>query len=135
MHRVWLLTVARLCILCLTALCALSVLRPYKPEWAPFLRLSASVVLLGAVLSLAAGVLSDMTTLLEDALPADTQSVLLRALGLAFATELCAGICRDSGETTLATWVETAGRLEILVLALPLIRTVADTVAGVLNAG
>ena len=110
----------------MTALCALSVLRSYKPEWAPFLRLSASVVLLGAILSLAAGVLSDMTTLLDDALPADT---------LAFATELCAGICRDSGETALAAWVETAGRLEILVLALPLVRAVADTVAGLLSAG
>ena len=91
----------------MTALCALSVLRSYKPEWAPFLRLSASVVLLGAILSLAAGVLSDMTTLLDDALPADTRRILLRSLGLAFATELCAGICRDSGETALAAWVET----------------------------
>ena len=113
----------------MTALCALSVLRSYKPEWAPFLRLSASVVLLGAILSLAAGVLSDMTTLL------DTRRILLRSLGLAFATELCAGICRDSGETALAAWVETAGRLEILVLALPLVRAVADTVAGLLSAG
>ena len=114
----------------MTALCALSVLRSYKPEWAPFLRLSASVVLLGAILSLAAGVLSDMTTLLDDALPADTRRILLRSLGLAFAT-----ICRDSGETALAAWVETAGRLEILVLALPLVRAVADTVAGLLSAG
>lgn len=119
----------------MTALCALSVLRSYKPEWAPFLRLSASVVLLGAILSLAAGVLSDMTTLLDDALPADTRRILLRSLGLAFATELCAGICRDSGETALAAWVETAGRLEILVLALPLVRAVADTVAELLSAG
>ena len=73
--------------------------------------------------------------LLDDALPADTRRILLRSLGLAFATELCAGICRDSGETALAAWVETAGRLEILVLALPLVRAVADTVAGLLSAG
>ena len=76
-----------------------------------------------------------MTTLLDDTLPADTRRILLRSLGLAFATELCAGICRDSGETALAAWVETAGRLEILVLALPLVRAVADTVAGLLSAG
>ena len=128
----------RLCLLCLTVLCALSILRTYKPEWAPFLRLAATVVLIGAILTLAAGVLSDMTALIgacfgEGILPAESRSILLRSLGLAMVTELCAGICRDSGETALASWVETAGRLEILVLALPLVHAIAETVAGLLS--
>lgn len=125
---------ARLCVLCLTALCALAVLRTYKPEWAPFLRMAASVALLGAILSLAAEVLSDVTALMSGVLSNETGSVLIRALGLAFATELCAGICRDSGETALAGWVETAGRLEILVLALPLVRDILQSIAGIWGA-
>lgn len=130
----------RLCILCLTVLCALSILRTYKPEWTLFLRLAATVVLIGAILALAAEILSDMTALIgacfgEGILPAEARSILLRSLGLAMATELCAGVCRDSGETALASWVETAGRLEILVLALPLVRAIADAVAGLLSTG
>lgn len=121
---------ARLCVLCLTALCALAILRTYKPEWAPLLRIAASVALLGAVLTLAAEVLSDVTALLSGVLAEEAGSILIRALGLAFATELCAGVCRDSGEAALAGWVETAGRLEILVLALPLVRNILESIAS-----
>ncbi len=125
----------RLCVLCLISLCALSVLRLYKPEWAPFLRMAATVALAGTVLATAAEMLTDITALVGSVLPSDSYSVLLRSLGLAFATELCAGICRDSGETSLAGWVETVGRLEILVLALPLIRTLLETISGLWGGG
>lgn len=125
----------RLCVLCLISLCALSVLRLYKPEWAPFLRMAATVALAGTVLATAAEMLTDITALVGNALPSEFYSVLLRSLGLAFATELCAGICRDSGETSLAGWVETVGRLEILVLALPLIRTLLETISGLWGGG
>lgn len=125
----------RLCVLCLISLCALSVLRLYKPEWAPFLRMAATVALAGTVLATAAEMLTDITALAGNALPSESYSVLLRSLGLAFATELCAGICRDSGEASLAGWVETVGRLEILVLALPLIRTLLETISGLWGGG
>lgn len=125
----------RLCVLCLIALCALSVLRVYRPDWAPFLRLAATVALTGSVLSLAASVLSGLTDLWSTALPAENYTVLLRVLGAALITELCAGICRDSGETSLAGWVEMAGRMEILVLALPLIQSIMSSMAELLGVG
>jgi stage III sporulation protein AD len=59
--------------------------------------------------------------------------ILLKALGVAFLTETAASVCRDSGETGLATWVEIAGKLEILLLSFPLIRTVMDTVTDMLG--
>ena len=120
----------------LTGLSALLILRAYKPEWAVFLRMAVTVVSLGLVLSLAGMVMDSVTdlTAATGALDGESWTILLKALGLAFLTETAASVCRDSGEAGLAAWVETAGKLEILLLSFPLIRTVMDTVADLLGA-
>ena len=116
-------------------LTALLILRAYKPEWAPFLRMAVTVVALGLTVALASTVLTYITELASatGALEGEEWSLLLKALGVAFLTETAASVCRDSGETGLATWVETAGKLEILLLSFPLIRTVMDTVTELLG--
>lgn len=116
-------------------LTALLILRAYKPEWAPFLRMAVTVVALGLTVALASTVLTYITDLASatGALEGEGWSLLLKALGVAFLTETAASVCRDSGETGLATWVETAGKLEILLLSFPLIRTVMDTVTALLG--
>ena len=119
----------------LVGLVALLMLRQYKPEWTAFIRIAVTVVAVGMLLTLGGTVLSYVTELTEgtDVLDGETRAILLKALGVAFITETAASICRDSGEGTLAGWVEMAGKLEILLLALPLVRTVMDTVAMLLG--
>ena len=128
---------ARIGGLALVGLVALLVLRQYKPEWAVFIRMAVTVVSMGIILTMAGTVIAYVTELTEGtgALDGATWSLMLRALGIAFLTETAASICRDSGEASLAGWVETAGKLEILLLSFPLIRTVLDTVAALLGRG
>ena len=118
-------------------LTALLLLRGYKPEWAPLLRMAVTVIALGMTLSMAATVLTYVTELAEGLGTPDGEgwSILLKALGVAFLTETAASVCRDSGESGLASWVETAGKLEILLLSFPLIRSVMDTVAILVGGG
>ena len=128
---------ARIGGIAMLGLTALLLLRAYKPEWAPFLRMAVTVVAQGLTLTLAATVLRYVTELAAatGALDGEGWPILLKALGVAFLTESAASVCRDSGEGGLATWVETAGRLEILLLSFPLIRAVMDTVTGILGMG
>lgn len=116
--------------LALVGLVALLMLKQYKPEWATFVRIAVTVVSVGMLLTLVGTALAYVTELTEGtgALDSETWSILLKALGIAFVTETAASVCRDSGEGTLAGWVELAGKLEILLLAFPLIRTVMETV-------
>lgn len=119
----------------LLGLVALLILRQYKPEWAAFLRMAVTVVIMGALLTVAGTVVREVIALTDGtkALSGETWGILLKALGVAFLTETAASLCRDSGEGGLATWVETAGKLEILLLSFPLIRTVMDTVHALLG--
>ncbi len=128
---------ARIGGMALVGLVALLMLRQYKPEWAVFIRMAVTVVSMGIILAMASTVMAYVTALTEGtgAATGETWSILLKALGIAFLTETAASLCRDSGETSLAGWVETAGKLEILLLSFPLIRTVMDTVAVLLGKG
>ena len=121
--------------LALVGLTALLILRQYKPEWAPFLRIAVTVLAMGSIVSMAGTVILYMTDLTvgTTALGGEIWRILLKALGIAFLSETAASICRDSGESGLAGWVEMAGKLEILLLSFPLIRTVMDTVATLLG--
>jgi stage III sporulation protein AD len=60
-------------------------------------------------------------------------TVLLRAMAVAFLTHVCASVCRDCGEGTLASYVEMAGKAEILVLSIPLITDILETVKKLLD--
>ena len=126
---------ARIGGIAMVGLTALLILRAYKPEWTPLLRMAVTVVALGLTLALATTVLGYVTDLVSatDALSGENWPILLKGLGIAILTEAAASVCRDSGETGLSTWVETAGKLEILLLSFPLIRTVMDTVTDMLE--
>ena len=121
--------------LVMVGLTALLILRQYKPEWASFLRLAVTVVAVGLIVTVAGGILSYLRELTEGmgTVPGETWEILLKALGIAFLTEISASICRDSGEGGLAGWVEMAGKLELLLLSFPLIRTVLDTAVSLLS--
>lgn len=125
----------KICLGSLLSLSCLLILRQYKPEWAPYLRVGAVLCFAAAALSAAAGLLSELDGLFGGTLPDEPRTVMLKSLGLCLLTECTAGICRDSGEASLAGWVEYAGRLELLMLAVPLIRAVMETVAFLLGTG
>ncbi len=46
--------------------------------------------------------------------------LMLKGLGVAVITRICASVCREAGRGGIADYVELAGRLEILLLCLPL---------------
>lgn len=120
--------------LVMVGLTALLILRQYKPEWASFLRLAVTVVAVGLIVTVAGGILSYLRELTAGTGVelGETWEILIKALGVAFLTEISASVCRDSGEGGLAGWVEMAGKLELLLLSFPLIRTVLDTAVSLL---
>ena len=60
-------------------------------------------------------------------------SVLLKVLGVSLLTHICATVCRDSGEGSLAYYVELGGKIEILILSLPLMKEITEMALGLLR--
>lgn len=111
----------------------LLVLRELRPALAPPTRLAATLILVGAALTLYAPILSEIDTLLSETGAKAYATPILRALGIALICELCASFCRDLGEGALAFGVSLFGKLEILLLSLPLLAQVLEIVKELLN--
>lgn len=96
------------------------------------LKLSGPVLLYGGVLLLFLPLIERLKSLTEGYALAAYGETLLKALGIALLTEIVAGLCRDSGEGGVAGIVEMAGKAVILLLALPLVESLLETVEGLL---
>jgi stage III sporulation protein AD len=53
-------------------------------------------------------------------------SVMLRALGICVLCRVCSDVCRDCGESTLASTVESAGKITMVLLAMPIVKQIIE---------
>lgn len=113
----------------------ISILKQWKAEMLPLLRM-ALAVLFGALIIRAATPLIEYLHTLSDTVGAQAYTApLFHALGVAVLTQCCAEICRESGEGSIATGVETAGKVEILLISLPLIDELLKAARTLLEIG
>jgi stage III sporulation protein AD len=57
---------------------------------------------------------------------------ILKIIGIAYIAEFAAQLAKDSGEGAIASKIELAGKVLILVLALPIVQRVVETVLNLL---
>ena len=114
------------CILCL-------VLREYHRPQAVFLSIGVSLLLLiGISPELRHIVVTASGLYAESRLDPACFTILCRALGITWLTQLGTDICKDCGEQTIATAVTLCGRILLVGLSLPLFGTLADLVLEVM---
>lgn len=101
-------------------------LREFRPSLVAPARLAATLLLVGAALALYTPILTHLSTLISVTQANEYAMPILRALGIALICELTAAFCRDLGENTVAQGVSLFGRLEILLLSLPLMDQVLE---------
>ena len=122
------LLLAALCAACLTPVV---LLRKKTPEQALLLTAAILAVVLARCLRLAAPLLEELKTLFQRAgVETAHISILLRTAAAALVTRLCADLCRDGGSQALATAVETAGAVAVLLICLPLLEAVVELLLG-----
>ncbi|MDR2647311.1 MAG: stage III sporulation AC/AD family protein [Oscillospiraceae bacterium] len=115
----------------ITAAVAAVIVRQIKPEFAIFVQMGGMVVAALLLLSVAQELLAAVDSLLAFTQNgAGSFSMLAKALGIAISTQIAADLCRDSGSGALANLVELGGRLMILALTLPLLKSIAELAVG-----
>ncbi len=56
--------------------------------------------------------------------------IMFKVLGIALVTQVVADMCRDSGESALAGQTETAAKIVIVAVVLPLVQAVLNVISG-----
>ncbi len=55
-------------------------------------------------------------------------TILLKIVGIAYIAEFGAEVCKDAGESSIASKIELAGKVAIVVLSVPIISSLLDLV-------
>ena len=120
--------------LCLTAVLLCKVLERYAREQAVMLTIGTAAGVLLLLLTMLEPLLAQMHQLFELAgLPQTYIAVLWKALGICYVTQLAGDVCRDSREEALCSVVHMAGKIALMLQALPLIRALLSMLVEVLG--
>ena len=108
--------------LCVVGALLALVVKRGSPETALLLAVGAAAL---------AGVVKELLAFLGElgsasGVSADLFVPLYKTIGIALVVQVGGNLCRDAGESALASVVETAGTLCALLAALPLLRAVLD---------
>lgn len=95
--------------------------------------MAASLLIVFFSLSYLTGVIKNLNKIFEGLEGEEKYlSMLLKMLGVTYICDLTAGICRDSGNTSIAHQMTTFGKLVILSMSLPVISGLFEIITELL---
>ena len=107
----------------ITAICVV-VVGQLSGGYSTALRIGGAVILFGVLLLILESSIDAIKDLVLNMTEGEgvtrVLNTMLKALGIALISRLCADICRDCGEGTLAGAVEGVGRIAIFALSAPI---------------
>lgn len=116
------------------AVCAAAmalVMRRLRPEAATALVIAAGTLAVMMVLPQLGQIISGITALADAGSVQDGyMAQLLKVGGISLLMDFAAQTCRDAGEDGLAMKTELAGRVMLIALALPVMRTLLEQIIG-----
>lgn len=105
-----------------TIICVL--IKNYRGEFLIPVRLASIVIIFGVVVILVFPIIKFLKSIMGEILPIEHVVIMFKVLAIAYMTQISSEICRECGETSIAFGIETVGKIEIVVLSLPLINTI-----------
>lgn len=117
----------------LIALIIIVVIRQYKPEFTMYVSIIAGVIILFLVLDKVTGIITLLTSLSKKTgINSEYLSILLKITGIAILTEFAVSICKDAGETAIASKVDLGGKIIIISMSIPIISALLEIIMKII---
>lgn len=109
------------------------ILREQKPEIAIQISIVTGLVIFILMITKLSSVLAVLKVFADKAkLDLLYFTTILKVIAIAYITEFGAQVCRDAGEGTIAYKIEFAGKVLIMVLAIPIIAALMDIIVKII---
>ena len=117
----------------LIALVIIIMLKQYRPEYAIFISILTGVLILILVMDRLTGIINLIQSI-EDKFSINTQfiALLIKITGIAFLSEFAVSICKDSGETAIASKIEIGSKIIIISMSIPIISSLLEIILKIL---
>ncbi len=122
-----------ICGICVAASILCTLFGNFGKEYSVYIKLAAGAAVLSIIIFYISPVTETIYLIYEKA-GADEEylTIMFKALGICYITQFASDICKDCGENTLAVQTELAGKLSLMILALPLFNSLADIVSNLI---
>lgn len=107
------------------------ILKNYRPEMALVLSIITGIgIMLYAIskMSPVINVLNDLVS--KSGVNTDFLLIIIKVIGIAYIVEFGKNVCIDAGQSSIATKLEMAGKVVIVVLTIPLISSLVNVLVG-----
>ena len=105
-----------------------------KSEYGIYISVALSLVIFFAIICRLEVIIDALRTI-ANYINMDTAYIgtLIKMLGITYVAEFSAGICKDAGYQTIALQIEIFGKLAVLVLSMPVLMALLNTIKDFLS--
>jgi stage III sporulation protein AD len=108
--------------------------REEQPSWAVLLAVAFTGVVLLILMPEVASVVQALTALArEGSIGSFYLNPVLKTIGVAYVTSFGVQVSQEAGEAAISAVIELAGKLVILIIGLPLLQAIVQTLFGLLG--
>lgn len=117
----------------LIALIIIIIVKQYRPEFTMYVSVAAGIIILLLVMD-KLSLIIDLLTNLANKTSVNNEFIflLIKITGIAILTEFASSVCKDSGETAIASKVDMGGKIIIIAMSIPIIASLLETILKVL---
>ena len=117
----------------LISLIIIIILKQYKPEFAIYVSIIAGILIIALTIGKISGIIDILKNLANKTTINNQFLVLLiKITGIAILTEYTVSICKDSGESAIASKVDFGGKIVIMSMSIPIISSLLETIIKIL---
>lgn len=117
----------------LVAIVIIILLKQYKPEFAIYISMLTGILIILFVIDDLAGIINLLQTLANKVSINNTFLMLLiKITGIAFLSEFAVSICKDAGETAIASKMEIGAKIIIISMSIPIISSLLEIILKIL---
>jgi len=117
----------------ITAVCVV-ILKEHKQETATLVGIAGGILILLSVIEYFSSIFTTLLGFMDaSGIPSAVYAAIFRIVGIGYITDFAAGIVEDTGQRAIASKIVLAGKLIIMVLSLPILQLLFDTIVGMLG--
>lgn len=109
------------------------IVRPVRSDFAVMLAIAGGVVILALLVSFLSDIFGTVKLIIDTAgISSSLYTLLMKIVGIGYLIEFTAGICADTGNSSLGDKVLLGGKIIIMVMALPIITGILEVIMELL---
>lgn len=117
----------------LIAVILIVILKQYRPEFAMYISLVAGILIFALIATKVSGIIEVLKNLSnKTSINNEFLTLLIKITGIAILTEFTVSICKDSGESAIASKVDLGGKVIIMTMSIPIMSSLLETIINIL---